>query len=147
MPPKQNPKPQTEDNTHQYIQDYLKNAQNPTNPIVPPQSPLSTTGSSPIPPPPPVIKHKSRLLLRIVAFIGLVVITLIGITGFLYYKETGAIAKLEITGSQEYKQYIESIEKINEMWLETEAQMKTEGSSEEDIKLAHRDFIEFFFST
>lgn len=116
---------------------------------MPPEQQKFNNPVSQIPPlePTVVVEHKSRLLLRVSVFIGLILIVLIATGTFLYFKETRDIAKLEITGSAEYKQYIESIDKFNEEWGKTKTQMEAEGSSAEDIALAQRDFFEFVGST
>src|SRR3989338_7684564 len=60
---------------------------------------------------------------------------------------TDQSADTKVSYSEEYEKYVESISKIGDQWAATEAQMKTQGSSAEDIELAKRQFFKFFVST
>lgn len=92
-------------------------------------------------------RHASRLWLKtLLVIIGLLVVGL-GLVAVKYYMEQRAIVNLENNGSIEYKQYIESINKISEPVVALEAEMKALGSSAEDIEVAKRDYIDFLIST
>jgi hypothetical protein len=121
-----------------------------------PSIPLNTP---PIVTPPP--EPKENWFLKHVGLLSIVsILLLVVVAGSVYWwKEirqadqlqqqaaTDEFADLEVNGSAEYKSYVESINKIGDQWGATEAQMKTQGSSTEDIELAKRDFFEFFATT
>lgn len=91
--------------------------------------------------------RRPKLWLKIILVIVGIFIVLGGVVGARYYMEQRAIANLEKTGSAEYKQYIELINKISEQLVALEAEMKAKGSSVEDIEVAKRDYINFIGST
>ena len=92
-------------------------------------------------------RRRSKLWLKIILIVVGVFVVLAGVVAVRYYMEQRAIANLEKTGSAEYKQYIESIDKISEQLVALEAEMKAKGSSAEDIESAKRDYINFIGST
>ena len=63
------------------------------------------------------------------------------------YLEQNAIASLDKDGSSEYKQYVESINKINEQWPVLETELKSKGLNTQDIELAKKDYHYFISST
>jgi hypothetical protein len=83
--------------------------------------------------------------------IGLTIVVLfIILAGFglaRFYMQEKAITNLSETGSDEYKTYVEAIDKISDQWLVIKDQMEAKNSSQEDIILAEKDFINSLGST
>lgn len=92
-------------------------------------------------------KHKSKMWLKIVLIIIGILIAISGTIVTKGYMQKRAIANLEKTGSPEYKQYLASVDKIEEQWLSIEAEMKAKGSNTQEMALAKRDYINFIGST
>ena len=92
-------------------------------------------------------KRKSKLWLKILLIIVGLFVVGGGVVAAKYYMQERAIANLDKNGSAEYKQYVESINKINEGWPAIEAEMKAKGSSSQDIELAKKEYLNFIGST
>ena len=72
---------------------------------------------------------------------GLFVVVL-GSFAVKYNLQQKAIAGLEKNGSAEYKEYVESVSNIKNEWSLKEDELKAENTSQKDIELVRKDYIE-----
>jgi len=120
--------------------------------FIPPVTPLPPITPPPTPPvEPSAAPSKNRLFLRISVFILFVLIAFAAVGAFYIQKEEQEqlqiAAKLETTGSAEYKSYIGAIDKLEKEWAVMEAEMRTGSSTEGEIQLAKKDFLNYFAQT